>query len=491
MERKKNFRKEFRDKYYVYYKENGSVKSPKLYRVCLGGTLILSICGLVLQLLYELKVFQNKHLLYWEAGMYLIAFIVMAIADSKYVFRNYKKQQLEKSLKAIDLTFEKLWHPKDIYHNEKCIDIFKVEYNKSFIHLLLKAINKTVTFFLTAIYICVSLVYSDVNGLKKNIIIIIILGIVIEYFAISIPRFSERVSSDYLYDRVCNAYRYYLAEKCVYGKTRKLLCATENTVEINTWCFRTVIAIVAIIFIVAVGYDYLNPELHQQYKMMDNLGTFVSCEITLSSVIISIFGFILSGLNARYMGVSTKAIAFRNFVFPFNAIRCLWIVIIADVMEMFMYLFGLQTATVWCSVVSIVTFMYFTNMVYDLMSKKSKIYLKIWKKLGENGNKLQERICERIREMLCGMGENYKTDNLYYIEDLITLFYVRENLIKKGKNIKFIDKMGRKVLKHNIKKQGSMFQKAWQDKWNHYTKKKESLKDAKSWCEKLMIKINN
>lgn len=55
MERKKNFRKEFRDKYYVYYKENGSVKSPKLYRVCLGGTLILSICGLVLQLLYELK----------------------------------------------------------------------------------------------------------------------------------------------------------------------------------------------------------------------------------------------------------------------------------------------------------------------------------------------------------------------------------------------------------------------------------------------------
>ena len=48
MERKKNFRKEFRDKYYVYYKENGSVKSPKLYRVCLGGTLILSICGLVL-----------------------------------------------------------------------------------------------------------------------------------------------------------------------------------------------------------------------------------------------------------------------------------------------------------------------------------------------------------------------------------------------------------------------------------------------------------
>lgn len=117
--------------------------------------------------------------------------------------------------------------------------------------------------------------------------------------------------------------------------------------------------------------------------------------------------------------------------------------------------------------------------------------MKIWKKLGENGNKLQERICERIREMLCGMGENYKTDNLYYIEDLITLFYVRENLIKKGENIKFIDKMGRKVLKHNIKKQGSMFQKAWEDKWNHYTKKKESLKDAKSWCEKLMVKINN
>ena len=29
--------------------------------------------------------------------------------------------------------------------------------------------------------------------------------------------------------------------------------SVKNTVEINTWCFRTVIAIVAIIFIVAVG----------------------------------------------------------------------------------------------------------------------------------------------------------------------------------------------------------------------------------------------
>ena len=84
-------------------------------------------------------------------------------------------------------------------------------------------------------------------------------------------------------------------------------------------------------FIVAIVYDCLKINSIKNYQVINDLGTFVACEITLSSVIISIFGFILSGLDARYMGLSTKVIAFRNLIFQFNAIRCLWIVILADV----------------------------------------------------------------------------------------------------------------------------------------------------------------
>lgn len=41
---------------------------------------------------------------------------------------------------------------------------------------------------------------------------------VIQYLGADIPKVAEKIAVDYLYDRVCNDYKYYLAEQCVYSE---------------------------------------------------------------------------------------------------------------------------------------------------------------------------------------------------------------------------------------------------------------------------------
>ena len=94
MEQMKDFRKDFRDKYYTYYRQSQPVKIPKLYMLCSGGALILAVGGLFLQLLYVVNIFQGKYLFYVETAMYLIALFFMAIGDSKYSFRKYKREEV-------------------------------------------------------------------------------------------------------------------------------------------------------------------------------------------------------------------------------------------------------------------------------------------------------------------------------------------------------------------------------------------------------------
>ena len=87
--------------------------------------------------------------------------------------------------------------------------------------------------------------------------------------------------------------------------------------------------------------------------------------------------------------------------------------------------------------------------------------------------------------MLCGMGEAYKTDHLHYIEELITLYYIRTNLNYSGEDTDFIDEMGKKILAENIDSGNKLFQKAWDDKWKHYIKSDDSLQKVKDWCDIL------
>ena len=138
---KRDFRKKFRDKYYEYYNESAPIKKSRLYTALLAGALFFSMVGLLLNFLYIVIEKASIHLVYVELAAYIIAGIILAIGESKNVCKDYKKKLLEKSLQAIDKTFNDKWHPKNLYCKEKCIELFKRDYSKSWGYLLSKIIN--------------------------------------------------------------------------------------------------------------------------------------------------------------------------------------------------------------------------------------------------------------------------------------------------------------------------------------------------------------
>ena len=146
---KRDFRKKFREKYYKHYNESAPIKKPRLYSALLVVALLFLAVGLLLHLLYFAFGATNVYLVVSEFATYIIVGIVLKIGESKNVCKDYKNKQLEKSLNAIDKTFDDEWHPKDLYCKEKCIDLFKQDYSKSWGYLLSKIVKKTVAVWLT------------------------------------------------------------------------------------------------------------------------------------------------------------------------------------------------------------------------------------------------------------------------------------------------------------------------------------------------------
>lgn len=74
--KKKNFRKEFRDKYYEHYKESEQIKRPRLYTAFFVGTLFFLVVGLFFHFLYFGLKNANTCLVYAEFASYIIAGII-------------------------------------------------------------------------------------------------------------------------------------------------------------------------------------------------------------------------------------------------------------------------------------------------------------------------------------------------------------------------------------------------------------------------------
>lgn len=167
----RDFRKKFKEKYYKNYDESAPIKKPRLYTALLVGVLFFLTMGLILHILYFVFGFTYIYLVCGEFASYMIAGIIWKIGDSKNVCKDYKRKLLEKSLNAIDKTFDDEWHPKDLYCREKCIDLFKQDYSKSWGYLLSKIINKTVAVWLTILFSLITYICPGVHDVESPLAI--------------------------------------------------------------------------------------------------------------------------------------------------------------------------------------------------------------------------------------------------------------------------------------------------------------------------------
>lgn len=283
----KNFRKKFREKYYKHYNSLPRIKQPISYVALVVLALLLLLAGLILQFLYQFAVISN---VYMEIWVYLFAVIILLIIDSKYTYKVYKKKVFENSLLAIDLTFEEIWNNKNICFKEKCIEIFKKEYEESFISGITRIFNKSFTLLLTFIYIFVSLLYPEIKSIKSVIVIVLI--IVFEYLGMYIPTLVNQLNYDYLYDRVTKDYKYFLADRFVNGRDKSSSLDTSDTSitgNENTILGVILIALVIISFpvcVIIIGNYYHNSNYTSM--IISYVGSIFGGSITLIGVYLTI-----------------------------------------------------------------------------------------------------------------------------------------------------------------------------------------------------------
>ena len=315
---KRDFRKKFREKYYEYYNESAPIKKSRLYTALLAGALFFSMVGLLLNFLYIVIRVANIYLVYAEFAAYIIAGIILAICGSKNVCKDYKKKLLEKSLQAIDKTFNDKWHPKNLYCKEKCIELFKRDYSRSWGYLLSKIINKTVAFLLTILFSLITYMYPGVHDVDTQLITLFFIGFfVIQYLGAYIPNVAEKIAVDYLYDRVCNDYKYYLAEQCVYSEEQntsgdeeqeRIADSKKNTTGIGVVLFVVGIVIFPMI-IWGIGKHFENTAFAS--TIITYAGSIIGGGITLAGVYITIAANNRQrreDLSLQYMPVLTERI---------------------------------------------------------------------------------------------------------------------------------------------------------------------------------------
>ena len=225
-----NFAKEFKKVYYDNYNQSKPIKRPKLYTALLIVDLVFFLLGVFLYIFYTLELASGETWLWWGVGICLASCAIGYLLDSRYFFKSYKSKLYEKSVKAIDAAFSEKWNPKDLYCRERCIELFKRDYCNSFSYRFSKVVNKTVATLLIILFSIISYICSSRPELidsrwSKYVGIVVI---AIELLGTYIPKVEEKLSGDYLYDRVCKDYKYYLVEQCVHGKTQGTSCDEEQ-----------------------------------------------------------------------------------------------------------------------------------------------------------------------------------------------------------------------------------------------------------------------
>ena len=176
-------------------------------------------------------------------------------------------------------------------------------------------------------------------------------------------------------------------------------------------------------------------------KVYDNLNVsgMVSTQVSLSIICITFFGYIVSNLSYRFVGVSTKMLFFRHELYPLSGINIICVCLALDVINIFLgnidYVNNKSCGYVICKMIFIIFFIIeliligiFLYRVYAFVSKKSIIYQKIWEKI-DNKPKLYNVFRDKVAAISVRnwKQKNPKYHNSYYVEEIITLYLLYYN----------------------------------------------------------------
>lgn len=108
-----------------------------------------------------------------------------------------------------------------------------------------------------------------------------------------------------------------------------------------------------------------------------------SQQMTITTIFISVISLLVNNINDRFVNVSVKRIFFRNFIYRPNYLSMVLAVLLLDVLSFVAYLFECRCSIVVIFCMASGCLFWLLKMTYQVVSKKSRIYKKIYDELNK------------------------------------------------------------------------------------------------------------
>lgn len=196
------------------------------------------------------------------------------------------------------------------------------------------------------------------------------------------------------------------------------------------WGWVILLAIIPVIISIVDLCVYEDSKISNQLILNDNLiSDLFSQQMTISSMFIAAASLIVNNINDRFMGASTKYILFKKYIFYFNYITIIMILLALDVSSFVAYLLQSKWGLIISFIASAIWLYKLLKLTYYLLSKSSKIYTNILKKLDGELKKKKKFIVynDLINKLNAFPNENATNDSdlihdSYFVEEMLILY---------------------------------------------------------------------
>lgn len=213
----------------------------------------------------------------------------------------------------------------------------------------------------------------------------------------------------------------------------KLMKENNNDVR---WIWVILIAVIPIVISIIdlmdlclKGNDEISRWLISIASNDNMLSDLFSQQMTISTIFIAVASLIVNNINDRFVGTSTKYILFKKFIFYFNYITIILILLALNVSSFVAYLLQSKWGLIISFIVSIIWLFDLLKLTYYLLSKKSRIYFIILKKLDAELEKKKNLVVySTLVDKLDALVEkNTINDNdlihdSYFVEEMLILY---------------------------------------------------------------------
>lgn len=247
----------------------------------------------------------------------------------------------------------------------------------------------------------------------------------------------EHISGNYISKKIAVYSEEYLFWSRKMEEVKYIVSDDNDDKDIKWWM--VIVSAVIPIFISVIDsldlFKNVNIKFIQNILYMINqndniVSDLFAQQMIISTMLIAAASLVVSNINYRFIGASTKRILFKNFIYKVNYITTIIILLGLDVSSFVIYLLQSKWGMIVSFILSFIGLFWLLTLTYYLLSKKSKIYEKILKGLESeyaNCGNLTDlniyRILIKKIKSLVGKDEKDKQSihDSYFVEEMLIL----------------------------------------------------------------------